>query len=103
MEKKLGKLLERLKRIVVGDMLFLVECKAKGKRCRREIHSVLATRNLVAEILAVLAHHGDAGEETGGAIFASPSSLIAIAALLSRGFKSHGSPLNRSRPSSFHL
>jgi len=69
MEGKVGDLLEQLAVLAVGDMLFLVECKVYGKRCRREIHSVLAQRNLVSQILTVMAHHGEGGEETGGAVF----------------------------------
>ena len=74
LEGQLGQLLEALATLVVGDMLYIVEqCRARAAahRRRRQVHACNAMKNLVSEILAIVAHHGAEGHATGGQVFAA--------------------------------
>ena len=68
--------------LIVGNMLHLVQCSARGTQRRIEIHAHTATKNLVSHIVAKMAHldaNGDSGK--GGQTFAQledkvPSALV---------------------------
>ena len=59
--------------IVVGDMLFLLGQKVAGKKRRqRSIDAIHARSNLIANVVATLAHHSHDGDNTkGGHVFAA--------------------------------
>ena len=73
LQEQLEEPLQDLATIVVGDLLYLLEAKMAGKTQRnREIHAINARKNLVAEILAIVAHHSPDGDGTkGGHVFAA--------------------------------
>ena len=68
--------LEDLGLLQVGDFLYLLGCHVNGKARRVEIHAQTAKGNIVADIVAILGHHGPTGEATGGPLFAALADKI---------------------------
>lgn len=104
LEPLVGGALRDLGTLVVGDFLYMLDCAARGKPRRREIHAVRAVRNLVAETLAVQAHHSANGAATGGAVFAALEDKQAVpAARVGAGGTLDGGKKVRARESALVL
>jgi hypothetical protein len=68
--------LEDLGVLLVGNQLYKLGRYMKGMTRKKEVHAHVAMNNIVAEIVAIVAHHSSNGEATGGPLFSNLNSTV---------------------------
>ena len=62
--------------LLVGNLLYKLGRHMNGMTRKKEVHAHGAMNNIVAEIVAIVAHHSSNGEATGGPLFSKLDSKV---------------------------